>query len=113
VVKESERRTGDGGQQAAAGPSIPQGERSKRGRSAAQRPPSNAKSLSDNIAALLNALADQIVPEAITLNQKHNHDQNNQDFLDSLNLATAKIRTILEKQPSLKPISTKKSNPSP
>jgi len=45
--------------------------------------------------------------------RENNQDQNNQDFLGFLNLATAQMRALLDKQPSLRPISTKKSNPSP
>ena len=40
-----------------------------------------------------------------------NHGQKNQDFLDFLNLATAQIRTLLEKQPRIRSTSTKKLPP--
>jgi hypothetical protein len=40
--------------------------------------------------------------------RENNHGQNNQEFLDFLNLATAQIRTLLEKQPRIRTTSTKK-----
>jgi len=40
-----------------------------------------------------------------------NHGQKNQDFLDFLNLATAQIRTLLEKQPRIRSTSTRKLPP--
>jgi hypothetical protein len=43
--------------------------------------------------------------------RENNHGQNNQDFLDFLNLATAQIRTLLEKQPRIRGTSTKKLPP--
>ena len=38
-----------------------------------------------------------------------NHGQNNQEFLEFLNLATAQIRTLLEKQPRIRSTSIKKA----
>ena len=39
--------------------------------------------------------------------RENNHGQNNQEFLDFLNLATAQIRTLLVKQPGLRHTTTK------
>jgi len=41
----------------------------------------------------------------------NNHGQNNQEFLDFLNLATTQIRTLLEKQPRGRRITTKRKPP--
>jgi hypothetical protein len=43
--------------------------------------------------------------------RKNNQGQNNQEFLDFLNLATAQIRTLLEKQPRQRSTSIKKPAP--
>jgi len=40
--------------------------------------------------------------------RENNHGQNNQDFLDFLNLPRPKIRTLREKQPGITSTSTKK-----
>jgi hypothetical protein len=43
--------------------------------------------------------------------RKNNHGQNNQDFLDFLNLATAQIRALPEKQPGARHTTTKRDEP--
>jgi hypothetical protein len=48
-------------------------------------------------------------PSLPSVFQENNHDQNNQEFLDFLNLADAQIRSFFEKQPRRRGTSIKRA----
>jgi hypothetical protein len=70
------------------------------------------KQAEEGVGVFLTTLLEQAA--ALALNQRNDHGQNNQDFLDFLNTATAEIRSVLEKQPRIRRVTTKsKKLPSP
>lgn len=67
------------------------------------------KQAEEGAGVLMTALLEKVAE--IMLDQQNNHGQNNQEFLDFLNLATAQIRTLLEKQPRKRSTSIKRADP--